>query len=315
MSKTAYPSSAELGAFLYSSGLITAPASAQQSQMFFDEAINAAVTEWERETGWVPFLSSGSTTRYYDPPGPETGPVGIYVGLNNIGGGRKLFLNAGLRSNPTVYVGRITSLLTVGGTVSGTVTAGVFTGTFTSDLGAGTFTGTGSCTITGTGSATLTFTITGTGNSAHTITGTTDGNPTGTCTGTASVAGSTISNGTLLHQNVEYFLRPQNAASYDRPWTYLDFTYYQYGNPGSISVTGVFGFGSTVPDDAWYAILKKAVMHLVPSLEIVITGGQSQIKLGNDIFTFNPQLYQRQTAMWQQQVEVVCGRYKRKVFA
>lgn len=315
MSRTAYPFSSELAAFLYSSGLISAAPTAQQQQMEYDSAIAAAVAEWERETGWVPFLSGSSTTRYYDPPGPEKGSVGIYVGVNNIGGGRTLFLNAGLRTNPTVSVGRTTSLLTVAGTVSGTVAAGVFTGTLTADLGAGTFTGTGTGTITGTGSTALTFTVTGTGSNTFSITGTTTSNPTGTCTGSVSIVGSTLSNGTLLHQNVGYFLRPQNATTYDRPFTFLEFTYYQYGNPGSISVAGTFGFGSTVPDDAWFAILKKSVLHLIPSLEINITGGQSQIKLGNDTFAFNPQLFQRQTTMWEQQNAVVCGRYKRKILA
>jgi len=236
MSKTAYPYAAELGAFLYSSGLISAAPTAQQSQLFFDEAINAAVAEWERETGWVPFLSGASQTRTYDPPGPSPGnvqgPVGVFYGVNSIGGSRKLFLNAGVRSVTTVKVG-----------------------------------------------VTLT------------------------------------SAGTALTQNQDFWLRPQNATNYDRPFTYIEFGYPQYGSPQSITVTAPFGFGSTVPDDAWLAIMKKSVMHLVPSLEIVISGGLTQIKLGNDTFTFNPVLFNRQTDLWGKQNAVVQGRYARKVFA
>lgn len=232
MSRTAYPTKTDLGDFLYSAGLISSPKTDQQSDLLYGSAVAAAVTEWERGTGWVPFLSAGDQTRSYDPPGPEQGPVGIYIGVSNVGGDRRLFLKAGVRS--------VTS-----------VTTGV----------------------------TLT-------------------NP-----------------GTLLTQNRDYWLRPSNADHSDRPFTYIEFAWPQWGNPQSIVVVAPFGFGATVPDDAWSAILKMAAIELIPSLEIMLTGGQSQIRLGTDVFAFNPQVFARQTGLWQQQASAVMGRYKRKVLA
>jgi len=111
-----------------------------------------------------------------------------------------------------------------------------------------------------------------------------------------------------------------------RPFTYVEFTYPQWGNIGSIEIMAPFGFGATwdadtlawvpsVPDDAWLAIMRMAAIEVIPQLEIVLTGGETSIKLGNDEFKFNPQLFQRQVGMWQAQNEKVCGRYKRKIMA
>jgi len=236
MSKTAYPYAAELGAFLYSSGLISAAPTAQQSQLFFDEAINAAVAEWERETGWVPFLSGASQTRTYDPPGPSPGnvqgPVGVFYGVNSVGGSRKLFLNAGVRSVTTVKVG-----------------------------------------------VTLT------------------------------------SAGTALTQNQDFWLRPQNATNYDRPFTYIEFGYPQYGSPQSITVTAPFGFGSTVPDDAWLAIMKKSAKHLVPMLQTAQFGGLLKWADADASEQYREKPFQSLINSWDAQNAPVIGRYQRKVFA
>lgn len=244
--RTAYPSLTEFDLFLFASGLITPPTgSTTRPQDVLDTgaALFAAIAEWERGTGWVPFLTEAvATTRTFDPPGPERGPVGgIFVGVANMGGGRRLFLNAGVRTITTLKIG---------------VT------------------------------------------------------PTST--------------GTTLVQNTDYWLRPQNATAFGRPYTYVEFGSPVWGPPNSVTILAPFGFGATlvssvwvptVPDDAWLAIMKMAAVELVPQLEMVLTGGESSIKLGNDEFKFNPNLFQRQVEMWQMQNAKILGRYKRKVTA
>ncbi len=233
MSKPALPTETDVGAFLLSAKLVSAPPTPEQAIMLLGDAVAAAHAEWERGTGWVPFLSGADTTRAYDPPGPDRGPVGIYLGVANIGGARRLFLNAGVRS---------VTALKVGITVA---------------------------------------------------------NPTGS----------------TLTLNTDYWLRPMNAGASDRPYTYVEFAVPQYGNPNSITVTAPFGFAATCPDDAWYAILKMAACHAVPSLEAAITGGMLSISLGNDSFKMGPRPFQGIVEQWQSQAEAVCGRYKRKIIA
>jgi hypothetical protein len=63
--------------------------------------IKAAIAEWDRGTGYTPFVSDGSvTTRYYDPGGANRGGIG----LSAIGGGRFLDLEAGLISLTSLTV-------------------------------------------------------------------------------------------------------------------------------------------------------------------------------------------------------------------
>lgn len=63
----AYPTGYELRAFLISNGLIAPNAN---ESLDCDSLIQAAVAQWEGDTGWYPFLGDSETisTRYYDVP-------------------------------------------------------------------------------------------------------------------------------------------------------------------------------------------------------------------------------------------------------
>lgn len=236
MSKTIYPTAVDLDFFLRSSGLTSATPTAEQQLMFYTEAVAAAVAEWERETGWVPFLTGAAQTRTYDPPGPSPGgaqgPVGLLYGVNAMGGSRKLFLNAGVRTVTTLKVG---------------VTA--------------------------------------------------------------------TSTGTALTQNSDFWLRPQNATNYDRPFTYVEFGRAQYGPPASITVLAPFGFGTIIPDDAWFAILKKSAKHLIPSLQTAQFGGLAKWTDADASETYRENPFQHLIDSWDKQNTPVIARYKRKIFA
>lgn len=100
MARSAYPTADNLSDFLTDAGLL---ASITLTATSLTDAANAAAQRWERETGYVPFLARAESRRF-DPPGPERGPVGIYTGLNNVGGSRKLFLDGGLLSVTALQV-------------------------------------------------------------------------------------------------------------------------------------------------------------------------------------------------------------------
>jgi len=66
--------------------------------------IKAACAEWDRGTGYIPFVSDGTvTTRYYNPPGANRGGSGLAA----IGGGSFLDLEAGLTSLTSLTVTNI----------------------------------------------------------------------------------------------------------------------------------------------------------------------------------------------------------------
>lgn len=310
MSRTTYPQNLDLQRLLFSSGMLSAPPTLQQSQLDLDAALLSAQREWELQTGYTPFLAA-TQTRFYDPPGPEHGPVGIFYGVNNMGGSRKLFLYTGLQSVSALQVGRATNLFSGTGTVSGTVSSGVFTGTLTADLGSGTASVSGTGTITGTGSATLSFTVIGTGNTTFSITGTTTADPTGTCTGTVTLTGTTLTAGTTLVQNINYWLRPTTAPNGNRPYTFIEFAYPQWGNPQSISIAGSFGFAATVPDDAWQAILMRAGIFVVPHLQQLLTGGVLEWTEADVSEKYNAKPFQPIIDAWQMAWDSTICRYQR----
>lgn len=189
MSHTAYPKSLDLERLLVSAGIIASPLSNMQDVMDLQGAVESATEEWENNTGWRPFLSA-TQTRTYDPPGPMRGPVGVWFGINNMGGSRVLPLYTGILSVTTLKVGV-----------------------------------------------------------------------------TASSAGTTLTLGT------DFWLKPQNATSFNQPYRSIEFAVPQWGNPQSITVTGPFGYSTTVPNDVWTAIIKRGAAILAPELALQISGG------------------------------------------
>jgi hypothetical protein len=70
---------------------------------------SAASAEWEKRSGWNPFLAAAAdTTRYYDPPGPNGQSAGGGSGWTR-GGGRRLVLDAGLVSLTSILTGYTTT--------------------------------------------------------------------------------------------------------------------------------------------------------------------------------------------------------------
>ena len=81
----------------------------------------------------------------------------------------------------------------------------------------------------------------------------------------------------------DYRLGPENAALRwttalsDRPWEWLEFqrrwtSPYGWGTGASLRVTGVWGYSTTLPDDAWAAMLSLALLYLMPGAATAATG-------------------------------------------
>lgn len=95
MGRTAYPTDSDVAALAASVPL--------PSGFTFTGMAAAAVAEWERATGYRPFLGSGMPeTRTYDPPGPNRRTL---AGFSLLGGGRLLDLESGIYGLTSVSIG------------------------------------------------------------------------------------------------------------------------------------------------------------------------------------------------------------------
>lgn len=87
--------------------------------------------------------------------------------------------------------------------------------------------------------------------------------------------------GTTLTQGSDYYLTPVIAPSASRPYTGLQFLSNIYGTPNSINVIGKRGYWTTVPDDAWGAVVRLAMIELMPGFEVLKSGGAFRTKQAN----------------------------------
>lgn len=163
MARSAYPTDSDVAALAASVPL--------PSGFAFTGMAEAAVDEWERRTGYRPFLGSGTVeTRMYDPPGPNRRTLS---GYSLLGGGRLLDLGSGLYGLTSVSIG-------VGPDAPGTP----------------------------------------------------------------------------LTLGTDLWLEPLNADLIGVPWQRIRFRAPVFGLESSVAVAGLFGYGATIPEDAWQAIAR-----------------------------------------------------------
>jgi len=75
-------------------------------------------------------------------------------------------------------------------------------------------------------------------------------------------------------------MAPLNAADDGRPYGWLEFGAwrfyrfsYGYPLPTLITVVGSWGYGATIPENAWMAMLYEAALSLFPQITMFIAGG------------------------------------------
>lgn len=97
---TAYPQATDVSAFVDAAG-VSIPTGFGVTQ--FEQVASAAVNEWERLTGYRPFLATTATASfYYDPPGPNDRG-------ESRGGARRLILDRGFTTVSEVRNGITTT--------------------------------------------------------------------------------------------------------------------------------------------------------------------------------------------------------------
>lgn len=228
MPYSAYPADTDLREYLRSLRLFDAD---EEDAVFgalrLDQRIREAVAEWERATGYQPFLAAGAATeRPFDPPGPPSS-----AGLTR-GGGRVLDLAAGLATFTSLVVG---------------VTA-------------------------------------------------------------------TTPAGTALTRNTDFWLYPLDAEAEGRPWDRVEFASLQTGAPNSVRITGRWGWSTTVPDDAWGAILVGGALRCANQIGLAVSGGTYSVRTLNTETRFGgggTMPLSVEKTEWQRQWREAVSRYRR----
>lgn len=121
----------------------------------------------------------------------------------------------------------------------------------------------------------------------------------------------------------DYRLEDVNAAAKGRPYTILRlYRCGGYGDPvplsyrGAVAVTGTFGYGATIPDDAWRAMALLGGLAVGQELFQGESGGSQSWSASAVGYSesFNPQVFMSLTNGWQGQADKIVSRYKKVTF-
>jgi hypothetical protein len=88
-----------------------------------------------------------------------------------------------------------------------------------------------------------------------------------------SASPTSPSAGTTEVAEDDYWLLPEGAPLENRPYTQVEFAASIWGQARSIRITGKWGFCSTLPDDAFQAILRMGALQTADELVALRTGG------------------------------------------
>lgn len=87
----------------------------------------------------------------------------------------------------------------------------------------------------------------------------------------ATAISSVTLGGSTLTLNSNYWLLPYNYSAEGVPINRIDFAAYFFtpilaGNRRSIVVTGTWGYGATIPESVWQAMVLQAQLQLLPAI-------------------------------------------------
>lgn len=131
---------------------------------------------------------------------------------------------------------------------------------------------------------------------------------------------TSVSSGTEMVLNTDFFMRPSKAPLKSKPWTYIEF--YSAigigfpslgGYPNSIHVIAKVGWDTTVPDDVWWAVLRKTMAKQIPSILFQVNQGSILIREQDEELRFDSKPLLRQQQSWDDEFNQVCaaGFYRR----
>lgn len=111
---------------------------------------------------------------------------------------------------------------------------------------------------------------------------------------------------------VDFELGPDNADLDGNPW--------QWARPLTmlwplnrflgrvVTVTGSWGYGATIPEDAWQAILRQGALNAWPQIHRALTSGMQRMKEGDVDYTFTD--IEKQVQGWSEAITRAETRYK-----
>lgn len=92
--------------------------------------------------------------------------------------------------------------------------------------------------------------------------------------------------GSVLVNNLNFYLRPQNAIARGLAITEVEFLSRVRGVPQSVAITGVWGRVLAVPGDVWQTLLKMAALSCAPELALSISRGLAEVREGDEMRRF-----------------------------
>ncbi len=100
-------------------------------------------------------------------------------------------------------------------------------------------------------------------------------------------------NAVTLTTGTQYLLLPQNAAGRGRPYAQMQFllrwiTPLSFAMLSGVAITGLWGYGATIPEDAWQGMLESAALRLWPLLAQARTRGMQMWREADMAESYGP---------------------------
>jgi hypothetical protein len=125
-----------------------------------------------------------------------------------------------------------------------------------------------------------------------------------------AVGVSNTSDGTALDEDEDWYAMPENAATEEKPWSWIEFAAAQTGSRRSIAVRGIWGYSYYVPELAFQAVLARAAELLMPQIVTLMTSGLVRRRAGDEEEQYGDKPYVTQTAAWRSLFDRACQRFR-----
>lgn len=117
--------------------------------------------------------------------------------------------------------------------------------------------------------------------------------------------------GTQLVPNQDFWLEPVNSPLEEYPYQRVRFLVPVFGIENSIAVTGVFGYASTVPEDAFQAMIDYGFSATLSQLNPGAFSQPTSWQEESVVETWSPVLIQRRAQELLERANLTASRYRR----
>ncbi len=124
--------------------------------------------------------------------------------------------------------------------------------------------------------------------------------------------------GTAKALNTDYRMRDQNAYSRGKPFWGIQFPglgFIASAGPfpfwNSVSVTALWGYGMTIPNDLFDGMVTAGLLRLLPDLGTAATGVFNKWTEAEVTEDYGPETYGRMQERWQMQIDKLATKYRR----